>query len=210
MISNPFAPNDFPGPPEGFEEEEKVNNSTAAGKQTPAEQGLEIPAGWKPTVSEPVPVVRCHGTSSTTGERCNRWSLRGTTVCRKHGAQLQNVRDHAEAVVESARLELMGMADDAVEVLRDLIKPGVADAVRLKAVENILNRSGIKDAVDMNITVTSNSTAAEDIQKKLAVMAERMVPKADPEDLGEVLDEPEDLPDEPIHEAPEKITDPLP
>lgn len=209
MFSNPFAPdNDIPGPPEGFEEE-KVNNSTAAGKQTPAEQGLEIPAGWKPTVSEPVPVVRCHG-KTVSGDRCNRWSLRGTTVCKRHGAQLPNVRDHADAVVESARLELMGMADDAVEVLRDLIKPGVADAVRLKAVENILNRSGIKDAIDMNVTVTNTSTAAEDIQKKLAVMAERMQPKEDPEDLGEIMDEDENLPDEPPHAPSEKITDPLP
>jgi hypothetical protein len=115
------------------------------------------------------------------------------------------VQEHAEAVVESARLQLMGMADDAVEVLQDLIKPGVADAVRLKAVENILNRSGIKDGVDLNVTVTNNSNAAEDIQKKLAVMAERMKPKEDPEDLGEVLDEPENLPDEPLHAPSEKI-----
>jgi hypothetical protein len=89
------------------------------------------------------------------------------------------------------------MADDAAEYLGELMKPGVPDAIRLKAIENVLNRSGIRDGMDLNVTVQNNSTAAEDIQKKLAVMAERMKPKEEPEDLGEVLDEPENLPEEP-------------
>ncbi|UDL16694.1 hypothetical protein SEA_ATUIN_1 [Arthrobacter phage Atuin] len=203
MFQNPFAPdNDLPEPPEN--DLIQPSRSPSAGKTSPAEQGLEVPAGWKPTAAEPVPVVRCHGIASTTGERCKRWSLRGTTVCRKHGAQLQNVRDHADAVVESARLQILGMADDAVDVLADLIKTGVRDDIRLKAAESILNRSGIKDAIEMKVEVKTNNSAAEDIQKKLAVMAERMTPKEDPEDLGEILDEPENLPEEPIHEAPEK------
>lgn len=155
-----------------------------------------MPAGWKPTAKNPVPVVRCHG-YTVTGDRCNRWSLRGTTVCRKHGAQLPSVAAHADAVVESARLQIFGMADDAAEYLGELMKPGVPDAIRLKAIENVLNRSGIRDGMDLNVTVQNNSTAAEDIQKKLAVMAERMKPKEEPEDLGEVLDEPENLPEEP-------------
>jgi hypothetical protein len=97
----------------------------------------------------------------------------------------------------------MGMADDAVEVLRDLIKPGVADAVRMKAVENILNRSGIRDGVDVNVEVTHSTSAADEIQKKLAVMSARLAPKPDPEDLGEILDEEENLPEQPPREAPE-------
>ena len=81
----------------------------------------------------------------------------------------------------------MGMADDAVDVLAELIKPGVADAIRLKAVENILNRSGIRDAVEMNVTVTTNVSASEEINKKLAMMRERLTP-AEPEEDEEILE----------------------
>lgn len=191
MINNPFAPvTDAPLPPD----DAVPSKSPSAGKTSPAEQGLEVPMGWKPTASEPVPVVRCTGTASTTGERCRRWSLRGTTVCRKHGGQLQNVRDHADAVVESARLQLMGMADDAVDVLYELMQAGVADAVRMKAVENVLNRSGIKDAIEVHVE-HSNQSAVEDITKKLNVMRERMNPTPVEEDIidaEEVDEEPSD------------------
>jgi len=204
MINNPFDQFSMPEPPRIEGEDDTVSRSPSAGKTSPAEQGLEVPMGWKPTHNEPVPVVRCIGTASTTGERCKRWSLRGTNVCRKHGAQLPNVRDHAEAVVESARLQLMGMADDAVEVLSDLMKAGVADAVRLKAAETVLTRSGIKDGITFEVEVTHNVSMAEDIGKKLEVMRQREIAKRKEEaeaeaaeqeliDEGEILDEPESL-----------------
>lgn len=206
MFQNPFAPdNESPEPPENDLIE--PSKSPSAGKTSPAEQGLEVPMGWKPTAAEPVPVVRCQGIASTTGERCKRWSLRGTTVCRKHGAQFPNVREHADAVVESARLQILGMADDAVDVLADLIKTGVRDDIRLKAAESILNRAGIKDAMEVKVEVTQNTSAADEIQKKLAVMSARLSPKEEPEDLGEIMDEEENLPDEPPLEAENKNTD---
>lgn len=108
-------------------------------------------------------------------------------MCRKHGAQLPSVREMAEAVVESSRLQLMGMADDAVDVLAELIQPGVADQVRLKAVENILNRSGIKDAIEINVTHENVSQSAE-IAKRLNLMRERMNPPEELEDTGEIVD----------------------
>jgi uncharacterized coiled-coil protein SlyX len=191
MLQNPFT--QMPEAPSI--DDKPVSRASNAGKTSPAEQGLEIPMGWKPTPKEPVPVVRCTGTATTTGERCKRWSLRGATVCRKHGAQLSNVREHAEAVVESAKLQLMGMADDAVDVLDDILQNGTSEQVRLKAVEMVLNRSGIKDAVDLNVQVTHNVSAAEEIRKKLSAITERM--KADePEDIidaEEVDDEEKEL-----------------
>ncbi|QFG12760.1 hypothetical protein PBI_MIMI_286 [Arthrobacter phage Mimi] len=166
MLQNPFAPQ----PPD---EAVTESASNSAGKNSPAEQGLTVPMAWKPTANEPVPVVRCTATASSTGKRCNRWSLRGTTVCKTHGGQLPSVREHAEAVVESARLQLMGMADDAVAYLEELMQPGVADAVRLKAIENVLNRSGIKEAVEIKVE-HSNASAVEEISKRLNVMRERI------------------------------------
>src|SRR4030095_11889824 len=108
MLTNPFAQS-MPEPPHIDGDPVVVSNSPSAGKTSPAEQGLEVPMGWKPTLAEPVPVVRCTGMSTQSGERCKRWSLRGTTVCKIHGGQLPNVQEHANAIVESARMRLFGM-----------------------------------------------------------------------------------------------------
>lgn len=188
-VFNPFDFNSMPEAPslDGDEVPEKINNSPNPGKNSAAEQGVEIPMGWKPTAAEPVPVIRCTGTSSTTGERCKKWSLRGTTVCKNHGAQLPNVQEHAAAIVDSARMRLFGMADDAVEVLHDLIQPGVSDQLRLKAAENILNRSGIRDGVEIDVKVTQNENPSDSILQQLNIMRERQL-AAKKEAEEEILD----------------------
>lgn len=188
-VFNPFDFNSMPEAPslDGDEAPEKINNSPSAGKNSAAEQGVEIPMGWKPTAAEPVPVTRCTGMSSTTGERCKKWSLRGTTVCKNHGAQFPSVQEHAAAVVDSARMRLFGMADDAVEVLHDLIQPGVSDQLRLKAAENILNRSGIRDGVEIDVKVTQNENPSDSILQQLNIMRERQL-AAKKEAEEEILD----------------------
>lgn len=165
-------------------------SSPSAGKNSAAEQGLEIPMGWKPTAKEPVPVVRCTAMSSTTGERCKRWSLRGTTVCVRHGGQLPSVIAHSEAVVESARMRLMGLADVAVDGLEELMRPGVADAIRIKAIENVLNRAGIRDGVDVSIEVNHNVSAASTIADRLKSIAARSEPAEEIIDAEVVDNEP--------------------
>lgn len=173
--------------------------SNSAGKNSAAEQGLNIPMDWKPTVAEPVPVVRCTATKNN-GERCRKWSLRGTTVCIRHGAQLPNVREHANAVVESARMRLVGLADEAIDTLEDLVQPGTGDAIRLKAAESILDRIGVKGAMEMKVEVTTNAAPSETISERLADIAKRLAPKPieESEEL-EVIDvvdnEPEVAPD---------------
>ena len=171
----------MPEPPR-LDGEEVVSNS--AGKTSALQQGTEIPAGWKPTAAEPVPVVRCHMIKKD-GERCGRWSLRGHTHCVKHSGSLPNVRAKAEAIVESSRMRLLNLTDEAVDVLEDFLKPGTSDMIRLKAAENVLNRSGIKDAVEVNVTVEHGVSYSEEIAKKLDIMRQRVLPQPEPEDLGE-------------------------
>jgi hypothetical protein len=212
-----FWKGDMPSPPEGFEDfvsEESTNNSPNAGNNSALEQDSIIPKGWKPTVDKPLPVVRCTGTvrnGAREGERCGRWSISGHDKCMVHGGQLPSVQEAAAKKVEAAKLRLIADADLAIDTLFELIKPGTADQVRLGASKEILDRAGIKGAVDMNINVNHTSTAAEDIQKKLAVMAERMQPKEiEPEDLGELEEDSENLPEEPPREEKISQDDPLP
>jgi ABC-type ATPase with predicted acetyltransferase domain len=89
----------------------------------------------------------------------------------------------------------MGMADDAVEVLYDLVQPGVSDQIRLNAAKEILNRSGLNEAIKVEVE-HSTVSQAEEIHKKLAVMRDRFLAsqakdEEELEDQGEILDEPE-------------------
>lgn len=194
MIYNPFDENTMPEAPSIDDDNGSVNNSSNAGKNSAAEQGVEIPMNWKPTIDEPVPVVRCKATSTTTGERCKRWSIRGTTVCQTHGGRLPSVIEHSQAVVESARLRLFGLAEQAVDVLEDLSQPGTSDAIRLKAAELILNRAGLKDAVELKVEVTQGQSPSEDILKKLSIMRDRITASAEDE-MEELIDEGEKEPE---------------
>jgi hypothetical protein len=66
------------------------------------------------------------------------------------------VRIYSEAVVESARLRLMGMTDTAVDALQELLGPDTRQNVRLRAVEVTLDRAGVTPAPQeqkINLTV---------------------------------------------------------
>lgn len=146
--------------------------NTAAGKQTPVEQGLNIPGGWKPTPAEPIPVVRCT-TIKKDGTRCARWSIRGATVCLRHGGSLPNVQKAAQDRQMVAKLRLIDDTSDAMAVLEDLLKPGVLDNVRLAAAKEILDRAGVKSSTDININVEHKVNPIDAINEKLATIAGR-------------------------------------
>lgn len=189
MITDPF--ND--APPTLDDIENGPIGSYSAGKNSPVEQGNNTPEAWKKTLAEPIPVVRCTATvrnGDRKGERCGKWSIRGATVCISHGAQLPSVKEHAQAVVEAARMRLIGLTDDAVDAIEDLVtNPQTQAQVRLNAAKEILDRAGIKGAPDLAITVEHTVSAADVISEKLKGMALRLAPKAEPEDLGETPEE---------------------
>lgn len=143
---------------------------------TPSRQGSNIPAGWKPTIRKPIPVVRCHyvwpDDAPRGGDRCNRWSLRGSQLCYIHSGRgnLKNVEEYRLAIVEAARLQLTEAIPDAMATLLDLAANSPADNVKLKAATEILDRAGIKTAQELNVTVEHSetnpaTTLAERIEK---------------------------------------------
>jgi len=155
------------------EPENKQNKSS----RTPEGQNSEIPLGWKPTMAEPIPVFRCSfewGVDHPKyGKRCNRYSLRGTTVCLKHGAQLPSVQEHAAAVVEAGLLRLINHSDAFIDVIFDLSKNSDSDAVRLGAAKDGLDRAGLKPGTNINVTVETKVDAAEVLLSKLLAITQR-------------------------------------
>jgi hypothetical protein len=187
---------DLPGfvqpEPPSIDDEPREIRALNAGNNSPREQGQNIPKGWKPTLDKPLPVVRCTGTirnGDRTGERCGRWSIQGHDKCMVHGGHLPNVQQAAAKKVEAAKLRLIEDADLAVDTLFELLKPGTADNVKLGAAKEILDRSGIKGAIDVNVEV-SHVNPSDDILKKLQTMRERTAKEPELIDEGEIVDEP--------------------
>lgn len=163
-------------------------------KRSPAAMGSTISPNWKPSVTKPLPSVRCIKIKKD-GERCNRWSIRGATICITHGGNLPNVKQHAAAAVETARMRLIDLTDDAVTVLEELTAEGTAPAIRLKAATEILDRAGIKGGMEIDVVVEHKIDASKSIADKLGEIMARSRAKGElesgPEDIvdAEVVDE---------------------
>lgn len=151
-------------------------------KRMPADVGTVSPA-FKPTVAKPLPAIRCVNIKKD-GMRCNRWSIRGATVCLVHGGRLPTVKNDAAAAVERARMRIVDLTDDAVDVLEDLTQPGTADAIRLKAATEILDRAGIKGGMDINVEVEHKIDPALTIAERLKQINSR----ASDDDSEEIVD----------------------
>lgn len=139
---------------------------------------LVVPPTWRrATLGAPVPVVRCTyifpDTHDRPGEQCKRWSLRGTTVCIKHGGNLPSVREHSEAMVESARLRLIGSTDKAVDWLLDLAENSTSDAVRLKATTEVMDRAGVRGGVELDVSVSQSQDPAVLLRDRLSTLRKR-------------------------------------
>jgi len=113
------------------------------------------------------------------------------SMCFIHGGSLPPVKKKAEATLMAVRMMLTNAAPKALETVIDLSQNASAEAIKLKASTEILDRAGIKGGVDINVEVTQIVSAADEIRKRLQLMSERMTSDAapEPEDLGEIDEE---------------------
>lgn len=181
-----------PGPPEIPSDKVEYKFPSAEGYET-------VPADWKPQSGRELPALRCTHTRDD-DSRCKNFGVRGTgfngtpAMCFRHGGSLPAVKAKAEATLLVARMRLVENTGMALDTLFDLTKAGTADAIRLKASTEILDRAGIKGGIDLHIEVNNNVSASTEIAKKLATMRARIEPKEEePEDLGEVEEDSEEV-----------------
>lgn len=133
---------------------------------------------FRPRSDRPIPSFKCSHVNKKTHKRCGNWAVRGTgfnntkAVCRKHGGSLPNVRAHADAIVEGARLALADSVPDAVAKLVRLATSDEAPhQVQLNAAKDILDRAGLKpgDKVEVDIGIGVEKPS-EMIMKKITEM----------------------------------------
>lgn len=171
--------------PGGFYVPIKGNSNAETGKKTmPEEMGSNIPLKWKPTLKHPVPPVRCLA-STKAGKQCGRWSIRGGTLCYVHGGLQHVQKEKADSVIRAARIRMLGLTGPAIDVLEDLItNNNTADAIRLKAAQDILDRTGLKAPEEVLVEVT-HKNSADEIEKRLRKLAE-ISQGRDSNDLGQI------------------------
>jgi hypothetical protein len=113
-------------------------------------------------------------------------------MCFIHGGSLPAVKKKAEATLLVARMRMVENTGLAIDTMLELTKPGVADAIRLKASTEILDRAGIKGGFDVNVEVNHNVSMAEEVNKRLETMRQRQLAEvaesASLEDQGEIVD----------------------
>lgn len=129
---------------------------------------------------------RC-GSPKADGTPCTRWAMRGATRCYVHGGRLShtNSQKYAEAALESVRLKLVDLTEDAAEVLQKMLDPTVPDAVRLKAATEVLDRTGVKGALDINVEVSTKQNASALVMERLAQLSAR---DSDSDSDSEIID----------------------
>lgn len=166
---------DFQAPESANSEPDDEFSHYDGNAKSSAAQGSIVPLGWKPTMQKPVPVTRCIVIKKN-GDRCNRWSMRGMTKCYSHGKRELNfphVKAHKEAVVEAARMRLLDASDHAVDTLEQLLQPGTAEGIRLKAATEILDRNGIRGGFEVDVQVEEKEDPATLLAKRLLQLRER-------------------------------------
>ena len=84
---------------------------------------------------------KCTAHSSRTKELCNRWAMRGQTVCMMHGGKSKQALAKAEEMVQLAELKLRGLAPVAVRELENLVTSADSEQVRLQAANSLIDRS---------------------------------------------------------------------
>lgn len=98
----------------------------------------------------PVPERRCKAHRKN-GDQCKNSALIGSTVCRYHGGAAKHVKAAARARIENAAdrmaKELLGMAID----------PDVAPAVKLAAIKDALDRSGLKAPSEVVVSAAATT-----------------------------------------------------
>ena len=126
--------------------------------------------GWKPTVKHPLPRFRCtHVTNK--GHQCELTAPMGSFVCYRHGANMKDNVEKQNAAIAPARMRIAGLTSDAVNVIEDILTDmEVNPQVRLKAAQDVLDRSGLKAGVDVNIDVNHHIDVVADLRNSLQSM----------------------------------------
>lgn len=76
---------------------------------------------------------------NTEGQPCGNYPIKGATVCRYHGGSAPQVREKAMA-------RILAAADPVAEEMIRIALEGESEAVRVRALADLLDRAGVGEA----------------------------------------------------------------
>ena len=115
--------------------------------------------------------VQCVHTARSTGERCRRWAIRGSTVCLKHGGNAEHIKKKAAERIENLKAQLaLAVAPHAVAKLVALME-SEDDKVALKAATEVLDRVGLTAAKHSTVDV-KHTLEPTDLDRRISEVLE--------------------------------------
>lgn len=128
--------------------------------------------------------IRCTYVSSTTNtttgrvtnHQCRARSIGGSGYCERHGGSYLTP-DETASLVRASQQKLFAASSKAVEVMAELMVHSTNDAVRLRAAEQVLNRSGLSESRDMTVHLKGEAglgetrSAADSVRERIMQLA---------------------------------------
>lgn len=123
----------------------------------------------------------CHATTRN-GNPCGNLAIPGGSVCRFHGGS-------SPVVKRKAALRLATLVDPAIAVLaREMTSTSNRPADRLRAAENVLDRSGFPRRTETTDPTSGQAILIERLREiRDSALAERDVPSSELVIVGEVI-----------------------
>ena len=93
--------------------------------------------------------MQCKAKSKRSGERCKKYPMKGSNVCRNHGGASPQAK-------RKARERLNDLVDPAINILAKAVRdteenPAIMSSTVLRAARDILDRTGYKPGFDLNL-----------------------------------------------------------
>lgn len=145
----------------------------------------------------PLPVLECGFKDPVAGSHCTDAAMPGAMRCRKHGGDWIDPRVR-QSLLMAAYMRLVEASEVAVDTLIWVAVNGKREEARVMAAREILDRSGIRAGVDINVTIpesTSKRSTADQLMERLGAMADSLAAREAAEaasilDVEEVIDDP--------------------
>lgn len=105
---------------------------------------------------------------------CGRWSVQGSNRCETHGG-LYLDPEETKNVIRANQTKLAAAGSKAVDTIVYLMMESAQDAIRLRAAEQVLNRIGLSENVDINVTTDDKKThmsAGDVVRDRLMKLAQ--------------------------------------
>lgn len=140
-----------------------------------------------------IPRMRCtHTERRPVGDwQCGRPAMPGAEVCDMHGGEWISL-DETKALIKAGHDRLVLASETAISTVVDLMENGVNEAVRLKAAEMVLDRTGFVPGMEISVSGSGTETGSSpaDILRERLIRLSQVppLPEEEPKPAPDIVD----------------------